>query len=302
MVKVAVAGGTGGIGRHIVDAILNTQNHQVVVLSRSPHHADLQSRGAEVIAVSYDDPTSLENALRGVHTVISTISDGGNINASVTSQLALLQASVQAGAKRFAPSEFNARPSRSNDPIELYTYKAVVTEAVKNSGLEYTLFESGIFMNYLASGTKGVGYLNPLKFVFDVENYSAKIPGDGNSEISWTRGEDVGAFVAASLELESWPEVSWMAGDRKSFNEILKLAEKIRGKTFDVTFSSADDLRKQLQPNPPSMMTNFYNQVLLQMIEEFGPTEPNLNALCPQVKPLGAEEFLKAWWGGSQKE
>ncbi len=74
------------------------------------------------------------------------------------------------------------------------------------------------------------------------------------------------------------------------------------GKTFDVTFSLADDLRKQLQPNPPSMMTNFYNQVLLQMIEESGPTEPNLNALCPQVKPVGAEEFLNAWWGEPQKE
>lgn len=51
--------------------------------------------------VDYADHASLVFALQGVHTIISTISVNGP-----ESQLALLEAAKEAGAKRFAPSEF----------------------------------------------------------------------------------------------------------------------------------------------------------------------------------------------------
>jgi hypothetical protein len=40
----------------------------------------------------------------------------------------------------------------------------------------------------------------------------------------------VGAFVAAILDLERWSESSGMAGDVKTYNEVIKLAESIRGR------------------------------------------------------------------------
>ena len=73
MVKVAVAGGTGGLGLHAVEAIVEAGNHEVVVLSRKSTHPVLEELGVPVIAVSYDDPVALTKALEGVHTVISTI-------------------------------------------------------------------------------------------------------------------------------------------------------------------------------------------------------------------------------------
>lgn len=227
MVVVAIAGGTGGIGKHIVEAILATKKHEVVVLSRSPTHALLESKGAKIVAVSYTDATTLDSALQGVHTVISTIG-GHDYDSWVTPQLALLEAATRTGVKRFVPSDWSFR-GLPHDPIVLYSYKAPVEEAVRKSRLEYTSFELGVFMNYLASGTPGAGYLAPLKFVLDVENCSGMIPGDGNKPVVMTRAEDVGTFVAAALDLPKWPEVSRMAGDRLSYNEILVLVENIRG-------------------------------------------------------------------------
>ena len=234
MVKVAVAGGTGGIGKHIVEAILATKKHDVVVLSRSSTHDLLESKGVKVVAVSYADATSLDNALQGVHTVISTIG-GLDYDSWVTPHLALLEAAKRAGVRRFVPSDWSFR-GLPNYPIVLYSNKAPVEEAVRKSGLEYTIFELGVFMNYLASGTPGVGYLRPLKMVLDVENCTAMVPGDGNVPVVMTRAEDVGAFVAAALDLPQWPEVSRMAGDRMSYNEVLKLAESVRGRShiFDI--------------------------------------------------------------------
>jgi uncharacterized protein YbjT (DUF2867 family) len=226
MVKVAVAGGTGGIGRHIVEGILATKKHTVVVLSRTSHNATIEILGAQVAAVDYADRASLVSALQGVHTVISTI--WATDETLATSQLALLRAAVEAGVKRFAPSEFAVR-AVPDEPLSLYRPKSVVSEAVAKSGLEWTIFENGVFMNYLVSGTKGIGHLGSIKVVVDVENATATVPGTGDQKTAFTTGEDVGAFVAASLELDKWPENSGMVGDVKTYNEVIKLAENVRG-------------------------------------------------------------------------
>jgi uncharacterized protein YbjT (DUF2867 family) len=116
-------------------------------------------------------------ALHGVHTVICTIWAADNTLA--TSQLAILRAAVEAGVKRFAPSEFAIR-SVPDEPITIYRPKVVVADAVAKSGLEWTLFQTGIFMNYFVAGTQGIGHLLSLKFFLDVENGTGNIPGTGD--------------------------------------------------------------------------------------------------------------------------
>lgn len=227
MVNVAVAGGAGGIGRHVVEAILATKKHSVRVLSRSSSNPQLAALGAEIVAVDYTSHTSIVGALEGVQTVISTVT-AYDPDDFVRIQVALIHASIAAGVKRFAPSEFSLR-SLPNDPMRFYSYKPKVVDVLKETSLEWTVFQNGVFMNYFASGTDGVGYLKPLKFGVDVENAKASLVGDGNAPVMYTRGEDVGAFVAASLDLQKWPELSSMAGDTKSYNQVIELAEKIRG-------------------------------------------------------------------------
>ena len=227
MVKVAVAGGTGGLGLCVVEGIVEAGEHEVIVLSRNPTHPVLEKLSVPVLIVSYDDPVALTKALEGVHTVISTIA-GTTEDTLVKPQLALLDAAVKAGVKRFAPGEF-ALHSTPDHPIENVRSKSPVAEAVKRSGLEYTIYENGIFMNYLANGTPGLGYVYPMNFQIDVENCTATLPGDGSAYVVYTRAEDIGKFVAASISLEKWPELSQMRGDRMKFNEVLQLLEEARG-------------------------------------------------------------------------
>lgn len=230
MVKVAVSGGTSGAGLHIVQAILATGKHEVIVLSRQPSSPQVSALGAQLVTVSYDSPSSLIDALAGVHTVIVTI-NGFDEASTVKPQLALLDAAIKAGVKRFAPSEFLTR-SHAEDPIQLFSLQWPVEEAVAKSGLEYTFFENGIFMNYLASGTEGLGFLSkPYRFLFNVEECKAILPGDGTAYIVYTRVEDVARFVAASLEMGKWPVISQMQGERLTLNEILRIVEDIRGES-----------------------------------------------------------------------
>lgn len=107
-----------------------------------------------------------------------------------------------------------------------------------------------------------------------------------------------------------------MTGDLLSYNKVVELAEAIRGKQysaqapipsteqrtgkkFDVTYISEDELEKRIDPKAPSPLVNLRWMIMLELLrtDRFVWSDANLNKLCPEVKPMGVEEFLKIWWG-----
>ncbi|KAK1532044.1 uncharacterized protein CCOS01_04027 [Colletotrichum costaricense] len=70
MVNIAIAGGTGGVGRSIVDALKNDPRHSTIILSRTGAAED--KARVPVVVVDYDDRTSLQTTLETheIHTVI----------------------------------------------------------------------------------------------------------------------------------------------------------------------------------------------------------------------------------------
>lgn len=295
MVKVALAGATGGLGATILSAILDTRKHEVIVLSRSPNPS-LTAKGVQVRPVSYTDHASLTNALRGVHTVLSTI---GSSNQDETrgSQLAIIAAAKEAGVKRFAPSEYAIRDYKDWD---FYAGKIPVLEATKASGMEYTQFTCGIFMNYLGTGTpKGetevLSGLRPWNFVINTKAGTADLPGDGNSKLTFTRLQDVGKFVAAALDLDRWEDEMGMVGSTMSYSEVIDAIEKVTNRKMLVKNNSEEELKKLIKGDKGAV---FYNQVRLSIAQGKMPVEPTLNKLAPKVRPWTVEEFLEKCWSG----
>ena len=68
-----------------------------------------------------------------------------------------------------------------------------------------------------------------LSLIVDLENNKAAIPGEGNTKLVFTHTSTIAAFVAASLDLETWPEETFIEGDRKTINEVVAIAEKVKG-------------------------------------------------------------------------
>ena len=295
MVKVALAGATGGLGATILSAILDTRKHEVIVLSRSPNPS-LTAKGVEVRPVSYTDHASLTTALRDVHTVLSTIGSSSQ-NETRESQLAIIAAAKEAGVKRFAPSEYAIRDYKDWD---FYAGKIPVLEATKASGMEYTQFTCGLFMNYLGTGTpKGetemLSGLRPWNFVIDNKAGTADLPGDGNSKLTFTRLQDVGKFVAAALDLDRWEDEMGMVGSTMSYNEVIDAIEKVTTRKMLVKSNSEEELKKLIKEKNGAV---FYNQVRLSIAQGKLPVEPTLNKLAPEVRPWTVEEFLEKYWSG----
>lgn len=97
-----------------------------------------------------------------------------------------------------------------------------------SSDLEWTVFHTGFFMDYFGM-PKLPSYLAPLVLLIDMPGNAATIPGDGNTPVTFTHTSDVGKFVAASVDLESWDRVSVIIGDKMTINEAVKLAEAAKG-------------------------------------------------------------------------
>ncbi|KAN0077418.1 NAD(P)-binding protein [Elaphomyces granulatus] len=276
MVTVAVAGGTTGIGSNIVRAILATQKHQLLVLSRS-ERPDLSKQGVSVRVVDYTSHEHLTKCLEGVHTVISCIwSFGPDLG---TSQLALLKAAQSAGAKRFVPSDW---ATDRYDAIAAYALKATVWDAVQASGLEYTRFVNGIWMNLWGLGAPRsetealAGYSGP-PFLIDLKARTALIPNDGSQNVVFTNMRDIGNFVAASLDRPHWEPESRIVGNKLSYGA--QIESVLMG-----------------NPDPEQL---FFHQFMKLIVDGGLDFEGTLNAQLPSVKTTTAEEYiyLTQYWG-----
>ena len=297
---VVVAGGTGGIGRHIVDGILAAKKYSLKVFTRQDPSSvpELTAKGAKVIKVDYSNHQSLVQHLQGVHTVIVTlisIEESG-----ITSQVNLLNACLEAKVKRFAPSEWAGQHDK-NTTISLYRdIKFPVREKVRASGIEFTVFMSGAFMDYFASPQRASSSLPPLTVPVDFNNCEANIVGTRDEPFCVTLADDVGRFVAAALDLDRWDEEMGMVGSQTTWNELVKLGEEVRGKKFNVIRKTVDETLKQLDPKPANKMVNFMPEVYVALVKGEFAYEPTLNKKCPEVRPTTVREFITQWWGDKQ--
>ena len=294
MVVTAIAGGATRVGLHIIKAILNTKKHKVILLSRS-NQPDLAKLEIDIRIVDYGSTQELKRGLAGVHTVISCISPYGTD--STSAELNLLQGAKEAGVVRFVPSEWAAD---CHDVVDLYSEKEIVWQAVQSSGLEYTRFINGLWMNVWGPGCIKdekealAGYEGPA-FAIDLRAGTATFPGDGSNKVVLTTIQDIGRFVAASLELPKWQPESRIVGDKLSFIDVALLVKEICGLDLHITYISSEELLATLE-DKHSTSERFYYQLLLSIAIGRLDFESTLNDMCPDIRPLSVAEYLKRHW------
>jgi len=299
-IRVAVAGATSGLGHAIAFGLLEHSDVELVLLTRlSPSPPNLSfftSQGAILKPVDYTSVTDLISALEGVDTVISTIFGGDDASPSLN----LLEAAKAAGVRRFAPSEFAMSPA-ADARYDFYAIKRQVWEAVKKSGLEYTHFYLGIFMDYLAFGaSKPVDV--PLKiypFIVNISTQKATIPGTGDEQITFTAIRDVGRLVAAAVKLPGrWPEELPMRGETTTYNQVVREAEAVTGKKIDVEYWDKATIAKGIEEANAKgdEMKTFSFQVMGTIADGLGPVPPVLNQLVPEISLTSVKELLTQHW------
>ncbi|KAL3446895.1 pyridoxal phosphate-dependent transferase [Aspergillus insuetus] len=310
MAIIAVAGGTGAVGKTIVDVLSQDSKHEVVVLTRKAREHDPILTRAKQVEVDYTDITSLTKALEenNIHTVISAISLYSEEDS--TSQLNLIKAAERAGpTERFIPSEYSFIQTEDllpHDPsIKLFLDAA---NLLKSTNLQFTRVIPGFFMDYWAMPHVQT-HLEHLTFGVDMASCTAFIPGDGNDKIGMTYTYDMAAFIAQLLERKDWGEFSIIVADEVTYNQLVELGEEVRGRKFKVVYDSPEKVKEgnvTVPPQPESVgyseqelveTTALVDRLVLAKVFDF-PAKVRANARFPDLKVVKVKELVtKAWEG-----
>lgn len=114
------------------------------------------------------------------------------------------------------------------------SFKAAKCQAIKllneYPDLEVTEVHNGGFLDYYGMPYCDSYMLPEIPYI-DIAACKAAIPGTGDEKIVLTYTKDVARCVRKMVESdEKWPAVTRLAGDFTTLNEVLEVAERVRGK------------------------------------------------------------------------
>jgi NADH dehydrogenase len=215
----------------------------------------LKDSGAKIVKGNLCDPASLKAACQGVDTVICTVSampfcylPGANDIQSVDLEGVnnLIDAAKATGVKQFIYTSFSGNLDRD---FPLRNAKRAVEQHLKESGLVFTILRPSMFMEVWLSPAVG----------FDAANTKATIYGTGDQPIAWITIKDVARFAVESLtNPAARNKVLELGGPQNlSPHQVIKLFEKAKGKTFEVTYVSPEALQAQYDGATDPMQKSF---------------------------------------------
>ena len=198
---ILVVGATGSLGGRITRGLLaqgkavrfldrrNPISMELAQQGRANTAESLIAAGAQAVYGDLKDRASLDAAVAGVDTVITTATAtqrGGDDTVpavDLQGMLGLIEAAKAAGVKRFIYTSIYA--AAPDHPLPLFNIKGICEAALKDSGLEYTILGPAVFMEIWIGMVVGI----PL-----MAHQPITLIGQGDHRHNFVSEADVAAF------------------------------------------------------------------------------------------------------------
>lgn len=299
--KILFIGGTGYIGKFIVEASAKAGNPTFVLIrestlsnpAKSPILDKFKSLGVNLVHGDLFDHQSLVKAIKEVDVVISTVG-----HMLLADQDRIISAIKEAGnIKRFLPSEFGNDVDRVHavEPAKsAFAVKAKIRRAIEAAGIPFTYVSSNFFAGYFLPNLSQPGATAPPRD-------KIVILGDGNPKAVFNKEEDIGTYTIKAVDdprtlnkvLYIRPPLNTI-----SFNDLVSLWEKKIGKTVERVYVPEEQLLKQIQDSPPptNVILSIGHSVFVKGDHTNFEIEPSFGveatALYPDVKYTTVDEYL----------
>jgi len=293
--NIVVVGATGHVGAFIVQALLEDKAHftSITALTQTDANdakfSDLKTKGVKVIQTNFEDHAALVHALKGADAVVSAV---GVIH--IKSQNNILEAAVEAGVKRFIPSDFAhdpRNPTFRNHP--LMADKLVVTKRLEELAHQGKITYTSVSTGFFAEMVIKAGYLG-----FDLQKHEALLLDNGRHLVVFTSMIDIGRFTAATLR---HPETS--ANKELCFNSfvsttfgLLQAFERATGKKFTVKHSTTEESRVKADEavKTGNLWVYFAETIRYLVFSGIAVITSFDNYLYPEVHTASLEDVVKS--------
>lgn len=284
---IAVAGANGDLGQRIVAELVRL-GARPRALVREGNTTSFP--GAEVVVVDYSNPTSLLSACRGAHCVVSALS--GLRDVIVDAQAALLTAVVDAGVRRFIPSDYcidyTKLPDGSNRNLDL---RRQFARRLETAPVAATSVLNGMFTDLLLKEAPLIqaGWKRVLYW------------GNADQLLDFTTIANTAAYTARAALDRDTPRYLRIAGDTLSSRDLAGAASRATGHRFKLTkagglgvLKAMITLTKTLLPKPGDVFPPWQGmQYLYNMYTGLPKLHPLDNNRYPGVQWTTVEEVLR---------
>lgn len=243
MSVILVTGGTGFIGQALVRQLTDA-GHRVRTLIRPSQSSPKLPKGVpvEVVVASLRDPRGLRAAMVDVNIVFHLAgverrgAEADLVETDIQGTRAVLEAAVDAKIERFMFISHLGADRASAFPI--LKAKAIAEEHIRKSGLNSTIFRTGVIFGPNDGFTTGLAMLlKALPFYF-------LIPGEGDNLIQPLWIEDLITCMTWALEDRDTVNQTYEIGGP----EFLTLQE-----TLEILMKKLNISRRIITVNPPML-------------------------------------------------
>lgn len=229
---ILVTGASGQLGGAVLRHLLASQGvapNNIIAVTRDPSRlADLAARGVTVRAGDFNDGPGLVEAFAGAEKIL--IISGADVGQRLAQHTAAVEAAVKAGAKRLAYTSM-PNPEPGNSVIFAPEHHGT-EEAIKATGLPYTLFRNGWYQENLL--------MSLPQAVAAGQWYTSA----GQGRVAHAAREDIAAAIAAALASDEAESVIYTLTGPEALttDEIAARASRALGKPLQVVHVSDDQL------------------------------------------------------------
>ncbi len=190
MKSIDLVTGATGYSSSYVARLLIDQGRHVRTLTREPEDVP---DPIEAFAYQFDVPSRMAEAFRGVDTFYNTYwvrfgRGSFTHDDAVLNSLALVEAAARAGVRRMV--HVSIMNPDANSPYSYHRGKAVVEQAVRESGMEYAIVRPSVLFG------GGDILVNNMAWLLR-HLHAFAVPGDGRYEVRPTHVEDFADLMVA---------------------------------------------------------------------------------------------------------
>ncbi|CAL1384935.1 unnamed protein product [Linum trigynum] len=299
--KILIVGGTGYIGRYVVEASAKAGHPTFALVRQSTLTSPTKSKtidsfnklSVKFLIGDLTDHENLVKALKLVDVVISTVGHD-----QLADQEKIISAIKEAGnIKRFLPSEFGNDVDRVHavEPAKTaYATKVKIRRAIESAGVPYTYVSSNFFAGYFLPTLNQPGVTTPPRD-------KVVILGDGTPKAIFNKEEDIGAYTIRAVDdPRTLNKILYIRPPANTicFNDLVSLWEKKIGKTLERSYISEEQLLKNIRESAPplNVILSIGYSVFVKGDHTNFEIEPSFGVeaseLYPDVKYTTVDEYL----------